>query len=931
MEKGSITLKIAAFVVLFLALSCLVYASPETSNSDKKIDADLLNVEGDTPVIIEFSKKPGNYKQIIKSLGGNIVYDYDLIDAVAVRLEGKNIPQLTKLENLVRVHKNRKFKALLNDSAPLISANSVWAQGYTGKDVKVCIVDSGIDYTHQALGACSLTTANGTTEPYVLESSHPYPISYNYTWTITKPGYTKIAVHFTKIDLESGYDFIYIKDANNNTVQTFTGKLNDVWSVSVPGDAIKINLVSDVYGCLYGFYMDKVLNGTITESFENCKKVVAGYDFVNSDNDPMDDDGHGTHVAGIISSDNQNYRGVANGTKLMAAKVLDAYGNGDEDDVIAGIQWCKDNGAKIISMSLGGGEYPGTCDSDPVAQAVNNAVNNGIVVVVAAGNSGLDGVTTPACASKALAVGATDKNKNVVGYSSKGPELDIVAPGHLIKSTYPGGWVTMSGTSMAAPHVSGVVALMLEAKPDATVDAIRRILNETSDPVNKCYEGGVEIPCDRNSTGSGIVNASRAVEQSSQDSCINIKVQYQDDCPRSDVDVNIISPIQKAIGITDINGMTRACDYFSSNTVYEVEAYFHSGAQFGGTVSFTTDSNGYGSAVIQEYVNYPNGTEVCGDSECSGYQYCLGETKHIECNSWGTECLAKSCCQCDGGIPAFPTENYDTSQTNDCSVFDISGISTCDNIPDNYHPTLDFRSAFTSQCVGLNQCSQGNSVIIHTCNKQTCGAGCNQTSDCSGKCVDKKWYSSYSCNLGTCGCGLSNLKCSVGHCGAECDSSHSCGSNKKCTENCVCIEYNNPPYTPSKPSGPSSGSVGITYNFSVKPTTDPDGDKISSYIWDWGDGRTTNPGKVNASHYWITSGTYLVSVKAVDEHGAVSSRSPILYVNITKPSCACANWQPTFTCCYGISGFGSGKERWSRTCNPAGCDTESKCEGSCFV
>ena len=279
MDKGSIALKIAAFVVLFLALSCLVYASPETSNSDKKIDADLLNVEGDTPVIIEFSKKPGNYKQIIKSLGGNIVYDYDLIDAVAVRLEGKSIPQLAKLENLVSVHKNRKFKALLNDSVPLISANSVWAQGYTGKDVKVCIVDSGIDYTHQALGACSIYNIHGNTEPYYNESPHAGCSNLNLWYSITKPGFTNISIHFVNISIEVSRppepqgDFLYIKDSQGNVVQTFTGEHKDVWTVSVPGDTIKINLVTDWYGCLYGFYTDKVLNGTVSKDWTTVARL----------------------------------------------------------------------------------------------------------------------------------------------------------------------------------------------------------------------------------------------------------------------------------------------------------------------------------------------------------------------------------------------------------------------------------------------------------------------------------------------------------------------------------------------------------------------------------------------------------------------------------------------------------------------------------
>lgn len=517
----------AGFFVFLFLLGYFVMPSFGEANNDalmlQKIDSNLLNSQGETSVIIDFSKKPDNYKQFIRSLGGRIVHDYGSLDSVAVKLEGKNISKLVNLENLIKVHEDKKVKALLHDSAPLISADQVWNQGITGKDVKVCVIDTGVDYRHPALGSCSPLIMNGNVEPYKLESPHPYPVSYNHEWTITKPGYTSIAVHFVNISLDNGYDFVYVKDATGKTVQSFTGELKDVWSVSVPGDTIKINLVSDWYLSLYGFYIDNVINGSVSFGFYNCKKVIAGYDFVNNDNDPMDDNDHGTHVTGIISSDDAYSRGIANGTKIMAAKVLDANGNGYESDVIAGIDWCLNNSAQIISMSLGGDEYNGTCDDDAVAEAVNDANDKGAVVVVAAGNSGQYGLTTPACASKAIAVGATDKNKSVVGFSSKGSELDIVAPGYEINSTFPNnGWYKMSGTSMAAPHVSGVIALMLEANPGLSNADIKNILSSTSDPANKCYECewqngdcknyyGTEIPCTVNATGYGIVNAFRAV------------------------------------------------------------------------------------------------------------------------------------------------------------------------------------------------------------------------------------------------------------------------------------------------------------------------------------------------------------------------------------------------------------------------------------
>ncbi len=152
-------------------------------------------------------------------------------------------------------------------------------------------------------------------------------------------------------------------------------------------------------------------------------KVIRGYDFVNHDPNPFDDHGHGTHVAGIVAA-NGTLKGVAPGAKLMAVKVLDQYGMGSFSNVIAGIEWAvdpdgnpgTDDGAQVINLSLGG---PGDPD-DPVSQAVDNAVAAGVVVVVAAGNSGpgYETLGSPGVARNALTVGASDKKDQIAAFSS---------------------------------------------------------------------------------------------------------------------------------------------------------------------------------------------------------------------------------------------------------------------------------------------------------------------------------------------------------------------------------------------------------------------------------------------------------------------------------------------------------------------------------
>lgn len=211
-------------------------------------------------------------------------------------------------------------------------------------------------------------------------------------------------------------------------------------------------------------------------------KVIGWKDYVNGRTTPYDDHGHGTHCASIAAGTGEasggKYTGVAPEASLVGVKVLDSAGSGTEANVIAGIQWCVDNkatyGIDVISMSLGiDRDCGGTCS---VYQAVDNAWNAGIVVVVAAGNSGSArmSVGCPGNAWKVITVGAIDDSTgSIASFSSRGPTLDtrlkpdICAPGVSItaaKANSGNQYVAMSGTSMATPHLAGVAALLVDAK-----------------------------------------------------------------------------------------------------------------------------------------------------------------------------------------------------------------------------------------------------------------------------------------------------------------------------------------------------------------------------------------------------------------------------------------------------------------------------------
>ncbi len=310
---------------------------------------------------------------------------YATFPALAGEITPSGLDKLRTDPAVASIQYDHPVKALIDQSVPQINADdarniTVSGQRINGTGVTVCVVDTGVDYTHPALGGCT---------------------------------------------------------------------------------------------------NDTLIDGT-------CGKVIGGYDVHNNDNDPVDDHGHGTHVAGIVASENETYVGTAPGAKLVALKVLDSAGSGTTSNVISGIDWCRNNATKynisVITLSLAecSGSpcseiiFTSACDSRSAAQAVNDAANARIIVMIAAGNAGdSTGIASPACASNATAVGAVTKSDAVPAYSNSGSLMDLFAPGgdagaldsgDIISTKRTGGFERRSGTSMAAPHAAGVAALMLQYK-----------------------------------------------------------------------------------------------------------------------------------------------------------------------------------------------------------------------------------------------------------------------------------------------------------------------------------------------------------------------------------------------------------------------------------------------------------------------------------
>jgi serine protease AprX len=264
-----------------------------------------------------------------------------------------------------------------------------------------------------------------------------------------------------------------------------------------------------------------VVDTGVDENHPDLKgKVIAFEDF--TEEGKFDGNGHGTHVAGTIAgtgkASESKYVGVAPEAKIIAAKVLASNGSGTFSGVIAGIEWAAKQKPDVMNLSLGANVY-GSCDgTDPCCQAVDAAMDLGVVVCIAAGNAGPGSSTvgSPGCAKKVITIGASDDNDNIAWFSSRGPTLDkrvkpdILLPGVDIiaaraKDTAMGTPITdfytqASGTSMATPHCAGVAALLKSAYPSLTPQQVKDLLMASA----------IDLKLDPNTQGKGRVDVEKA-------------------------------------------------------------------------------------------------------------------------------------------------------------------------------------------------------------------------------------------------------------------------------------------------------------------------------------------------------------------------------------------------------------------------------------
>ncbi|MEV5885532.1 S8 family serine peptidase [Streptomyces sp. NPDC052020] len=307
----------------------------------------------------------------------------------------------------------------------------------------------------------------------------------------------------------SGIAHIWLDGVRKASLDTSVPQIGapKAWAAGYDGKGVKIAVLD---------------TGVDTTHADLKNQVVASKNFSTSP-DATDKFGHGTHVASIAAGAGKTYKGVAPGAQLLNGKVLSDDGYGDDSGILAGMEWAAQQGADIVNLSLGGGDTP---EIDPLEAQVNKlSAEKGILFAIAAGNEGDFGdqtVGSPGSAAAALTVGAVDGKDKLASFSSRGPGLDgavkpdVTAPGVAITAASarnsviareegekPAGYVTISGTSMATPHVAGAAALLKQQHPDWTYAELKGALTGSA-------KGGAYTPFQQ---GAGRIQADKAIRQ----------------------------------------------------------------------------------------------------------------------------------------------------------------------------------------------------------------------------------------------------------------------------------------------------------------------------------------------------------------------------------------------------------------------------------
>jgi len=596
-----------------------------------------------------------------------------------------------------------------------------------------------------------------------------------------------------------------------------------------------------------------------------------GYDFVNNDDNPDDDYGHGTHCAGIAAAITNNGKGIAgvvgeSPVKIMGVKVLGSSGSGSYGNVAAGIDYAAQNGADIISMSLGGSS------SQTIKNACKSASDAGVVLVAAAGNDGVTSKFYPAGYDDyVIAVAAISSNNDRAHFSNYGDWVDIAAPGVDIYSTYKGNeYISADGTSMACPHVAGVAAL--GKTRGWSRDRIWQELESCADEVNgdfvnwgkvdATYDGNNDPPDDFKievtlhkitqkddidfdppagdgaepelyyeittvSSGKDQARANFDYSSSEKGSMGDVGIKYYENNWKHRKTWNMGS-----------SGLTHGFNIYGGDTTMDITIKLMDSDWIWHDLADISSRNpdqeidGDDGRIFRVTYNLIT-DELTGDKSVatdSGYF-----PRYTDGGKWdGT----------DGGEPI-----WDLKQDDAYLEFSIS---------DTYNPKADGGDSYSGV--------KGRSIKF--------------TGKASGGQSPYDYYWKFGDGSTSEEQNPTHTYISIGTFTASLKITDDFGNSHTDNNIKVTIKENSAPNKPDKPSGPTSGERGVSYKYKFR-TTDPEGDLVSYYI-DWGDGDSTgwtdfvpSATSITKSHSWEKRDKYNIRVKAKDIDGKESAWSTL--------------------------------------------------------
>ena len=444
-----------------------------TQNYEKKDYIITLQNINDVPSIQNVENQHRAQKQVqdilTKNLQNSQIVDGKTISAELTPTQKETLEQSHFIK---RITKNLEIQKAIQQNKPIIGGHKaedivISNKALTGKNQATCVIDTGIDYTHPDFGSCTQTTLQNHTynlEPYKNTSYQP-GITQN--WTVQNTSWPTIELYFEYIDIEPNEEIRII--SNNEVLQVYTGNTTNTWTQNIPSNSVTIQFktspdtASDHNND--GFKVSKIREAQ--KGIKNCEGVHGGRDLSGNTDiyGYKDTDGHGTHVSGIIAANNTS-QGVAPHSKIYAVNVF----QGDTSSLSSltkAVNHCTAvsdyYNISSISMSLGStNTYITPCEESTLEQAVQQAAQQNISVIAAAGNQGdTNRESFPACLENVYSVAATNTNDGLTSFSNIADTTTIAAPGLNIESTALGtGITTKSGTSMATPFITGATLLI---------------------------------------------------------------------------------------------------------------------------------------------------------------------------------------------------------------------------------------------------------------------------------------------------------------------------------------------------------------------------------------------------------------------------------------------------------------------------------------